>query len=143
MQTFNINKLCLLYLILLTGCTPKEYYLKPEVYGQLVDSKNKKPIANMEGYIGYTLSENNIVRTDSKGKFKISPKAESYYFFRPNLKKLSQTAPYIYISFDAYEPKSVDYSNMKSLNPIDSNIGAKVLEKGDVGIIYLDPKVMN
>lgn len=51
----SIKWVFLISLILLMGCTPKEYYLKPELYGQLVDNITKKPIANKEGYIGIAL----------------------------------------------------------------------------------------
>ncbi|MFW1645384.1 hypothetical protein ACNPQK_20070 [Acinetobacter guillouiae] len=140
MKKISETGMALFLLLFITACTPKEYYLKPELYGQLVDNITKKPIANKEGYIGYSLSEDKTVKTDQQGKFKITPKAESYYIFKPNLKKLSASAPYIYISFDGYESKSFDYSNIKSINEIDSNPGARILEKGDVGIIYLDPE---
>lgn len=126
----------------LIACTPKNYYLKPEVNGQVFDSRTKAPITNTEGYIGYDLGldENKKIKTDHTGSFKITPKAEPYYFFRPNLKKLSLSTPQIYIFFEDYEPRIVDYSNGKSLEDIKENPGARILEKIDVGIIYLEPE---
>ncbi|MEB6480096.1 hypothetical protein [Acinetobacter vivianii] len=124
----------------LIACTPKNYYLKPELYGQVFDIKTKKPISSREGYIGYSLNDDTSIKTDEHGRFKITPKAESYYFFRPNLKKMSASAPQIYVFFEDYEPRIVDYSNGKSLEDIKENPGARILEKVDVGIIYLEPE---
>nr|WP_277603498.1 hypothetical protein [Acinetobacter dispersus] len=122
------------------ACTPKNYYLKPEVCGQVFDIKTKKPISSREGYIGYSLNDDTSIKTDEHGRFKITPKAESYYFFRPNLKKLSLSAPQIYINFKGYLTKTYDYSNGKPLEDIKENPGARILEKIDVGIIYLEPE---
>jgi len=124
----------------LIACTPKNYYLKPEVCGQVFDIKTKKPISSREGYIGYSLNDDTSIKTDEHGRFKITPKAESYYFFRPNLKKLSLSAPQIYINFKGYLTKTYDYSNGKPLEDIKENPGARILEKIDVGIIYLEPE---
>ncbi|MEG6545193.1 hypothetical protein V6C59_04790 [Acinetobacter bereziniae] len=142
MKKIYKNGMSLFLLICIAACTPNYYYLKPEISGQIYNQKTKKPLSNRSGYIGYDLGldEDKMVKTDQQGRSKITPKAESYYIFRPNLKKLSASAPYIYISFDGYESKSFDYSNIKSINEIDSNPGARILEKGDVGIIYLDPE---
>ena len=54
-KKMKIN-LILLFLILLTACTPN-YYLKPEITGQLYDNRTKKPITNRLGYIGFSLNE--------------------------------------------------------------------------------------
>ena len=124
----------------LIACTPKNYYLKPEVYGQIFDIKTKNPISSREGYIGYSLNDDTSIKTDEHGRFKITPKAESYYFFRPNLKKLSLSGPQIYINFKGYLTKTYDYSNGKPLEDIKENPGARILEKIDVGIIYLEPE---
>ncbi|MBJ9958807.1 hypothetical protein [Acinetobacter courvalinii] len=121
-------------------CTPKNYYLKPELYGQVFDIKTKNPISSRKGYIGYSLNDDTSIKTDEHGRFKITPKAESYYFFRPNLKKMSASAPQIYVFFEDYEPRIVDYSNGKSLEDIKENPEARILEKIDVGIIYLEPE---
>ena len=124
----------------LIACTPKNYYLKPEVCGQVFDIKTKNPISSREGYIGYSLNDDISIKTDEHGRFKITPKTESYYFFRPNLKKLSLSAPQIYINFKGYLTKTYDYSNGKPLEDIKENPGARILEKIDVGIIYLEPE---
>lgn len=126
----------------LIACTPKNYYLKPEVNGQVFDSRTKAPITNAEGYIGYDLGldESKKIKTDHTGSFKITPRAESYYIFAPNLKKMSNSAPQIYINFKGYLTKTYDYSNGKPLEDIKENPGARILEKIDVGIIYLEPE---
>lgn len=126
----------------LIACTPKNYYLKSEVNGQVFDSRTKAPITNAEGYIGYDLGldESKKIKTDHTGSFKITPRAESYYIFAPNLKKMSNSAPQIYINFKGYLTKTYDYSNGKPLEDIKENPGARILEKIDVGIIYLESK---
>lgn len=138
-KVFKINLIAIL-LIFFTACTPNYYYLKPEAYGQLIDQKTKQPISNTEGFIGYNLNDDKKVRTNHLGYFKITPKAESYYFLRPNMKKLSLSAPYIYVYFDGYKPKTIDYSNGELMNKIEGNPGGEILEKVDIGIIYLDPE---
>lgn len=54
--------------------------------GKFLILKQKKPISSREGYIGYSLNDDTSIKTDEHGRFKITPKTESYYFFRPNLK---------------------------------------------------------
>lgn len=136
-KKMKIN-LILLFLILLTACTPN-YYLKPEITGQLYDNRTKKPITNTLGYIGFSLNEDTTIKTSNEGKFKITPEVQKYYIFRPNWKKLSASAPYIYIYFEGYQSKTYDYSDT-DLKDIKENSAEKILEKVDVGKIFLDSK---
>lgn len=135
------TSLILFLLAFFTACTPNYYYLKPEVSGQIYDQKTKKPLSNKSGYIGYDLGleEDKKVKTDSQGRFKITPKIQSYYFFRPNMKKLSMSAPQIYINFEGYRTNIYDYSNGQTEN-VGDNSDEKTLEKVNIGIVYLEPE---
>jgi len=129
-------------LIIIHACSATYYYIKPEIYGHVYDNKTKKPLSNKDGYIGYDLGleEDKRVRTSNDGKFKITPKAQKYYFIKPNMHELSMSAPQIYINFEGYSTKIFDYSDSNSLSEIENNSGGEILEKIDIGIIYLDPE---
>jgi len=127
--------------LFLSACTPKTYYTKPEIVGKIYNSKTKTPLANKEGYISFSLglTEDNKIKTLDNGQFKIPAKAEYYYYFKPNMKNISMSAPQIYINFNGYYSKIYDYSDAKLLTDV-PNPGARKMTKIDVGIIYLDPK---
>ncbi|MBJ8453477.1 hypothetical protein I6M90_16290 [Acinetobacter bereziniae] len=131
----------LFLLLFITACTPNYYYFKPEISGQIYDQKTKKPLSNRSGYIGYDLGldEDKMVKTDSQGRFKITPKRQSYYFFRPNMKKLSMSAPQIYINFKGYRTNIYDYSNGQTESMTNSS-DEKELVKINIGNIYLEPE---
>lgn len=136
-----IKTLLLFSAFLIVACTPQKYYLEPELEGHLYNIKTQKPIINEEGYVSFYLGlkDENKVRTDQNGRFKVSPTARTYYFFEPNMKKVSRPITDIYIHFNGYSSKKFDFSNTiyQQNKP---NFGEKRLEKLDVGIIYLDPK---
>ena len=124
--------------LFLVACTQKTLYLTPETTGYLYSVKNKKPIANYQGYIGYDTARDshNSITTDSNGKFKIFPETLKYYLIKPSLKDWNMSATHIYIQFPDYETKIYDYS--EKFHEQISNSSPSKLEQLDVGIIFLD-----
>lgn len=133
--------LAVFFCMSLNGCTKHIYYLKPEIRGQLYDAMTKKPISNTVGYIEPFIRAKGYekIKTDEKGNFTMPAPSDFYYYFKPNMKDISEYSPQIYISFDYYEPEIYDYSNGKVINGVFENPGAKKLEILDVGKIYLKP----
>lgn len=66
--------------------------------------------------------------------------SDSYYFIAPKLDMRETDAPDIYINFDGYEPKTIDYNEVGKSLDNRFNPSAKHPRKVDVGIIYLEPE---
>lgn len=142
-----MNKLlnCIIVILLsfiLIACSEKILYLKPEMFGQLYDSRTHKPLSTIHGYIGYDTArdEHNAIVTDVIGGFKIEPEKTTYYFIKPDLRDWYKSAAHIYIQIPGYKIKIFYYSDKYQQQNYQSNSGFKKLEKVNVGIVYLEPE---
>ena len=128
--------------LFLSSCTSHTYYTKPDLVGKIYDAETKKPLSNKKGYIAFFLSddEDNYLVTDVNGSFKLEPISDSYYFIKPKLDRITTGSPDVYVMFDGFEPKTIDYNAVGKILDAAPNPGAKRPEKVDVGIIYLEPE---
>ncbi|MDQ9010373.1 hypothetical protein RFI36_12290 [Acinetobacter gerneri] len=134
--------LILFFSLSLIACEQKTLYLTPETKGCLYSSETTKPLSHLIGHVGYSLADDNTFATklDNNGCFIISPKTKCYYYIEPNVQKYSEIAPQIYIYFESFQPKSIDYSKFVWQQVPENISGTYNYRKINVGIIYLDPE---
>ena len=128
-----------IFTIALSACSQEKIYTKPELVGELYDSKTKRPIINTEGYVDFYLGEKegSKLKTNNEGEFYVKPRYKAY-FFHAKIDESIVGAPQIYISLKGYSFKTYDYSI--KYQEQNKNTDPMGLAKVDVGVIYLDPE---
>ena len=129
-----------IFTIALSACSQEKMYTKPELVGELYDSKTKRPIINTEGYVDFYLGEKveSKLKTNNGGRFYVKPRYKEYFFFTPKIDESIVGAPQIYISLKGYSFKTYDYSI--KYQEQNKNTDPMGLAKVDVDVIYLDPE---
>lgn len=124
-----------------TACTKKILYLTPAVEGYVYENVSKKPIKEQFGVLGFNgLTGENApkIKIEKNGHFEIAPVTKSYYFIRPNVLKYNSMPPEIYIEFDGYEGKVIDYSKFYGEQVSQDKTGFQYYKKININIVYLD-----
>ncbi|MDC4442337.1 hypothetical protein OHV35_02785 [Acinetobacter baumannii] len=129
--------------VTLTACSQKEIYLTPEVTGYVYNNATKEPLRQQEGFIGFNgLTPNDAPELvlNKDGSFTLKPIAKKYYFFKPDMHEYSNMAALIYISFDGFKVKDIDYSEEK-YKRIKADEGEfRPYKKVNLGVVYLNPE---
>lgn len=141
MKNYILFFFLIISLFSISGCAEKTLYLTPEATGYIYDSKTKKPLKNVGGYIGFFLPDekSTFIEIDNDGHFSINPITKTYYFFEPNVVDYTHLPPVIYISFKHYENKKIDYSKAYTEQIPEGKSSFEHYKTIDLGVIYLDP----
>ncbi|MCH4244818.1 MAG: hypothetical protein LKF90_11505 [Acinetobacter gerneri] len=125
------------------ACKQKTLYFTPEATGYIYDSVTKRPLSNKIGYLGFngsTPSSASIIKLEANGHFTIPAVTSSYYFIRPNVRQYMDAPAEIFISYDNYEKKILDYAPFIWKQVPERQSGFSYYKKINLGIIYLDPE---
>jgi len=91
--------------------------------------------------VGLTPNDAPELVLNKDGSFTLKPIAKKYYLFKPDMHEYSNMAALIYISFDGFKVKDIDYSEEK-YKRIKADEGEfRPYKKVNLGVVYLDPSL--
>jgi hypothetical protein len=139
MKKLTVGLLVFCIIIFSISCTSKTLFFTPEMTGFIYSNATKEPLNKLNGEISFNgIDEAQKITLKKDGSFTISSISKSYYFIRPDVKSYSMLPPEIYINFQGYNLKSIDYSEAYSKQVSEKQSGFSNYKKIDLGIIYLD-----
>lgn len=124
------------------SCTQKKIYITSEMTGYIYNNVTKKPLnGNNIGEISFNgIDKAQKITLKDDGSFTLNPLIESYYFIRPNTEVYGMLPPEIYLDFEKFKIKEVDFSQEHFERIPEEKMEFRSYKKIDLGIIYLEPE---
>ena len=124
------------------SCTQKKLYLTSKMTGYIYNNVTKKPLnRNNIGEISFNgIDKAQKITLKDDGSFTLNPLIESYYFMRPKTEVYKILPPEIYIDFQKFKIKKVDFSQEYFERITEEKMEFRNYKKIDLGIIYLEPQ---
>lgn len=124
------------------SCTHKKLYITSEMTGYIYNNVTKKPLnGNNIGEISFNgIDKAQKITLKDDGSFTLNPLIESYYFMRPNTKVYEMLPPEIYIDFQNFKIKNVDFSQDHFERIVEEKMEFRSYKKIYLGVIYLEPQ---